>query len=292
MKSAYLCNQRSLWRFIAVSLFCAVIISGCGSNAFDVTIAGVGSGGTGTLSGAVADGYLINATVFLDKNGNYQFDAGEPNTTTDTNGAYTLNVDPADVGKYPIVAFAIKGIAIDKDTNQSIGSTYVLSISKDSINGTVSNFISPMSSIIRELMESGQYTSVQQAADALINKLGLPAVTDMMGDYIHANNTAIHTAAQNMATLMGNQMGQVIGMNGSTITVDVNRYRAMMGLMYNNMSSSWCNSQFDMGNFSNSMTEVLSSSPATPEGQPYWNMSTAYSNMKGGPNAHNWILGK
>lgn len=82
-------------------------------------IAGCGGGGsspatTTSVSGKVADGYLVGATVFLDKDGNYQLDVGEPSTTTDANGAYTLNVDPADVGKYPLLAIAIKGQTIEK----------------------------------------------------------------------------------------------------------------------------------------------------------------------------------
>ncbi|HBG06957.1 MAG TPA: hypothetical protein DDY22_15735 [Geobacter sp.] len=34
--------------------------------------------------------------------------AHEASATTDANGAYTLDVDPADVGNYPIVAMAVK----------------------------------------------------------------------------------------------------------------------------------------------------------------------------------------
>jgi hypothetical protein len=240
MKSYYLHKYRPSWKLIAICIICAVVITGCGSGSS--TTAGVGSGGTGTLakiSGTVADGYLTNATVFLDKSGNYQQDSGESSTTTDSNGAYTLNIDPDDVGKYPIIALAIKGITIDKDTNQTIANSYVLSLPKDSVSVSVKNFISPMSSMIREMMETGEYASLQQASDALSAKVGLPVGTEMLGDYIQANNTFIHTTAQNMAAHMGSQSGQVLGMNGSTMTVDVNRYRGMMRLMFNNMSSSW-----------------------------------------------------
>jgi len=48
----------------------------------------------------------------------------------------------------------------------------------------------------------------------------------------------MHTAAQNIASLMGSQMTQVMaGTTGATATVDVNRYRDMMGAIYSNMSS-------------------------------------------------------
>ena len=238
MKSNYLLKVMSSRQLIALCLFSAVIITGCGSDSS--TTAGVGSGGTGTLakiSGTVADGYLVNASVFLDKNGNYQLDAGEPNTTTVANGAYELKVDPADVGKHPLVALVIKDVTIDKDTNQAVTNSYVLSMPKDHVSGTANtNFISPISSQLRELMETGRYTTVQQAADDLRTQMGLPAGMDMTANYIAVNHTDMHYAAQNMATLMGNQMGLVLGTNGSTITVEVSRYRTMMEMIFSNMT--------------------------------------------------------
>jgi hypothetical protein len=288
MKSSYLQKKWSVWRLIATCLISAAISTGCGTGS-GVDTAGVGTGGTGTvvasIAGTVADGYLVNATVFLDRNGNYQLDAGEPSTTTDANGAYKLNVDPADVGKYPIVAHVIKGVTIDKDTNQIVPNSYVLSMSKDNVSGSVSNnFISPISSQVREMMETGNYTTMQQAADALRTKMGLPAGTDMMADYIAANNTAIHTAAHNMSTLMGTQMGQVMGMNGSAITVDVNRYRSMMGTIFSNITTVMgTNSQTSMSTLNNTMITVLTNMPPTLVGQPYRNMSTAFrGGMMGG----------
>lgn len=273
-----------LLKLITTCLASVVFIAGCGSGGS--TTAGVGTGGTGSvalvISGSVADGYLVNAPVFLDRNGNYQLDAGEPFSATDVNGAYTLDVVTADLGRYPIVAMAIKGVTIDKDSNQAVANSYVLSMPKESVSGTVNNFISPLSAMVRELMETGEYASLQQASLALSNRLGQAAVTDLTGDYILANNTALHAVAQNMTALMGDQVGLVLGTNGSTITVDVNRYRGMMGLMFINMSPGWCQyPQSGMPNFSNTMTTMMSGMPVTPVGQPYWNMSSAYLNMMG-----------
>jgi hypothetical protein len=297
MKSDYLNNGWSFSRLIATCLITAAIITGCGLDTGNDTSAGVGTGGTGslakTITGKVADGYLVNVTVFLDKNGNYQLDAGEPSTTTDANGAYTLNVDPADVGKYPIVALAIKGVAVDKDTNQTVANSYVLSMPKESVSDTVStNFISPLTSQLREIMETGIFNSIQQAADALRTKIGLPVGTDMQSDYIAANNTAMHSAAQNISALMGNQMEAVLGTNGSTTTVDVNRYRGMMGTIFSNLSSvrgssvqtGMTDPSSPMSNLNNTLTTVLPTVPPMSVGQPYKNMSTAFRGMMGGVN--------
>ncbi|QEM70156.1 carboxypeptidase-like regulatory domain-containing protein [Geobacter sp. FeAm09] len=263
----------------AAAIITAGLIAGCGGGGTTPAT------GTTAVSGKVADGYLVGATVFLDKNGNYQLDAGEPSATTDANGAYTLTVDPADVGKYPIVALVIKGQTIDKDTGSPVTGSYVLSMPATATSGTVSsNFISPMSSQLREMMETGKYASMSQAMTALATKLGMTAGTNMLEDYMLANNTTMHTAAQNMASLMGGEMAQVMGTSGTVVTVDVNRYRGMMGMIFSNMSSiRGPNSQAAMTTLMGTMTSVLGSMPMTGAGQPYRNMSTAFSGgMMGG----------
>ena len=119
----------------AAVLVTVSLISGCG---------GTGSNpSTTSVSGRVADGYLVNASVFLDKNVNYQMDAGEPSTMTDANGAYTLMIDSADMGRYPIVAMAIKGQTIDKDTNQTVPDSFMLSMPASAMSGTVQQLHQP-----------------------------------------------------------------------------------------------------------------------------------------------------
>lgn len=65
------------------------------------------------VAGQVIDGYLVGATVFLDKNLNAKLDDGEPNTTTEAGGRYKLNLTPSERKNYPIVAL------INKDTQDT-----------------------------------------------------------------------------------------------------------------------------------------------------------------------------
>jgi hypothetical protein len=253
---------------VTAALLTAGLIAGCGSSS---------NAPTASVSGKVADGYLVNATVFMDKNGNYQLDPGEPSTVTDMNGAYTLKVDPADMGKYPIVAVATQGITMDKDTGSTVTSSYVLSMPAGVTSGTVnSNFISPLSSQLREMMETGKYTKLEDAMNDLSAKLGVPAGTNMLADYMASNNVGMHTAAQKMANLMGTQAAQVMGSNGGG-TVQVDRYRGMMGTIFSNFSSvRGQNSQTAMTNMANAMTAALANIQTTKPGAPYRNMSTAF----------------
>jgi hypothetical protein len=92
----------------------------------------------------------------------------------------------------------------------------------------------------------------------------------------------MHTAAQNMATLMGSQMGQVLSISGSTTTVDVGRYQGMMVAIFKNMSSikgSGSNTQTAMTTLMGTMTTTLQN---TPSGQSFNNISTAIRGMMGG----------
>lgn len=266
---------------MAATVLAIGLLAGCG---------GGSSTSTTSIAGKVADGYLVNATVFMDINGNYQLDVGEPSATTDANGGYSLTVDPADVGRYPIVALATKGVTVDKDTGTAVANSYVLTMhavsvtasAPDTLSGNVSNFISPLSSQLRILMDTGSYTTMQQAMDALRPKLGLPAGTNMLADYMATNNTAMHTSARNMATLMGSQMPQIMGTSGPATTVDVGRYQGMMVAIFKNMSSikgSGAGAQSNMSNLMGVMTANLQNAPS---GMAFHNISSAIRGMMGG----------
>lgn len=248
----------------AAALLTVSLIAGCGGS-------GMGSNAsTISVSGKVADGYLVNASVFLDKNGNYKLDVGEPSAMTDANGAYVLNIDLADVGRYPIVAVATKDVTIDKDTNLPVENSYVLSMhavavtpsTKETVSGTVSNFISPMSTLIMEKMVANPGMTLIDAMAQMRNQMNLPASIDMMTDYVAAGQSGMnvaqyqfmHTTAQQMVGLMAGQMPQVMTGN----SVNVNRYHSMMALINSNMPAIAANVMNGRGMNSTFMTSMMS----------------------------------
>lgn len=88
----------------------AAALAGCGGSG------GVGSQPAATqtaISGKAADGYLYRAEVFLDLNGNYRLDSGEPFAITDSDGAFTLLVTPGDEALYPVVVRAVASNTYD-----------------------------------------------------------------------------------------------------------------------------------------------------------------------------------
>jgi len=274
----------------------AAITAGCGSDDRSTPVIAQKS----TISGAVADGYLERAQVFLDRNFNYIHDDGEPSTTTDAGGNYILTVDPDDVGRFPVVALAIAGQTIDHDIEiRTLTESYLLCIDKTALSGTVSNFISPISTQIREMMETGKFQNIQQAAEELRLRLNMPAGVNMHADYMLLGSSAsldanrafyqgLHATAQNMASLMGGQAGQVMSIQGTRITnVDVNHFRSMMGSIFGNLSTVRATSPVNpahdaiMAQLREDLRNNISIAPSTISGHPFMNFSSSYRPHRG-----------
>jgi len=271
--------------FSVAMLLATGLIAGCGGSGSTASTV------TTSVSGKVADGYLVGATVFLDKNNNYQLDSGEPSATTDATGSYTLNLDPADVGKYPIVALATNGVTIDKDTNQPVANSYVLCMhaitvtpsTSGTVSGTVSNFISPMSTLIREKLTANPGMTLTEAMTQLRNQMNLPVGINMMADYVAGSQSGanathyqnMHTTSRQMVGLMSGQAGLV--MNGAR--VNVNRYRSMMATLNTNMPAIAANIINGQGMNSAFMISMMSTMRTQLGSMPMTGGFTNYSAM-------------
>ncbi len=264
--------------FSKISAVTAILVAGI--------IAGCGGSGSSTpassISGKVADGYLNRAEVFLDKNNNYQWDAGEPKTTTGTGGAYTLMVPTADAANYSIVVRVIAGTTVDEDTNTPVASSYVMSAPAGA-----ADFISPMSSLIREKMAANPGMTMADAMTQLRNQLNMATGINMLGNYVagsqgganSAQYQAMHATAQQMAGLMAGQETLII--NGSGVYV--NRYRSMMGTINTNMPSINTNAMNGLDMNSSVMTsmrnQMQSQLAAIPMSGGFMNFSGMFRNM-------------
>lgn len=160
-----------------------------------------------SLSGAVADGYLRDAQVWLDRNGNRLCDPDEPQTRSVSGGTYTLEVAAGEGAEYPVLARAIAGETIDEDSGQTVADEYLL----ESPPGRWA-FISPLTTLVqRELHKNPGFTE-QQAEVAVRTRLGIVDAVSLFTDYLDetAQDTEqreeyarTHRAAQVVAGLMG-----------------------------------------------------------------------------------------
>lgn len=254
---------------IAASIVSFAFFTGCG---------GGNSGSPSTnISGKVADGYLHGAEVFLDMNNNYQWDAGEPKTTSGAGGAYSMVVSPSDAANHPIMVRVIAGTTVDEDTNATVANGYVMSAPAG-----VAGFVSPMSTLIREKMVANPGMTLNDAMTQLRNQMNLSANIDMMADYVagslsgtnSAQYQAMHANAQKMADLMAGQAALV--MNGSG--VNQNRYRSMMGTINSNMSAIAANGMNSMF-VTNMMSQLQTQLGAISSTAPFMNYSGMFRNM-------------
>lgn len=177
-----------VFRFLTFVFFVALASCGGGGSPEGVgTSSQNNSNPASGISGVVMDGYLSNATVFLDLNDNGVFDVGEPTTVTDASGAYVLNATTDQLANHSIVVNVEAGTAIDQDNaSVSVSDSYHLTAPKGMTT------ITPLTTHIKSKISAG---STQTAAiQDLQQELNLTGA-DVTNDYIAAANADAHKIA-------------------------------------------------------------------------------------------------
>ena len=78
--------QKKILAVLIGGLFVGSLLTACGGGGSSAPTVAPQS-----VTGFGVDGYIAGATVFLDLNNNGVADGGEPSTTTDAQGKYTLS---------------------------------------------------------------------------------------------------------------------------------------------------------------------------------------------------------
>ncbi|MDX2478873.1 MAG: Ig-like domain-containing protein [Desulfuromusa sp.] len=204
----FLAINISLFALLSLLLLSACSGGGGGETTVTSRAADDGSSSTvTTLSGTVADGYLTDARVFLDRNNNRVYDNGEPMAQSTSGGVYSLAVNPGEGELYPVVAQVVAGQTIDEDTGIPVVNGYLL----ETLPGHW-GFISPLTTLVKLESNKNPSLSVQQVEIAVRSQLGIADSVSLFTDYIvPANEDATvvaeysraHRAAQVVANLMG-----------------------------------------------------------------------------------------
>lgn len=199
--------KQQIKRLAAVlGLVSLVALAGCGGGS------GTSSSGTTSVSGVVADGYLVGAKVCLDKNNNKKCDAGEPSATTTAGGSYTLSdVSSADIATYPMLV-EVTTSATDAERGP-VTAGYVLTAPAGK-----TAFISPLTTLIQNQVETTGVTP--EVAEATIrNSLGLSASTSLFADFKPADANA--TTEQKLAASVAKVIATTIATNKTAIETAV-----------------------------------------------------------------------
>jgi hypothetical protein len=163
---------------------------------------GGGSVATGpiALSGVAIDGNLYKATVFLDLNGDGLLTTGEPTTTTNDAGGFTLSATQEQIDKYKVIVLAVAGTTIDQDNpNTTIASGFTLVAPAG--NTAV---VSPFTTQVVAKMNAG--ATLENAKTAVQTELGLTSV-DVMKNYValkatDTNYAKAHNVAASIAEVL------------------------------------------------------------------------------------------
>lgn len=155
----------------------ALALFGCGGGGG--TAAAPEAPTTTTVGVTVIDGAIQNATVCLDKNLNSACDADEPSARTDAAGNATLEVDEADVGKYPVVA-VVGTDAVDAD-HGPITTPFTLKAPADQ-----PAVISPLTTLVQTSIETTG-VSTAEAEAAVQARLGMNV--SLFTDFTKDNST-------------------------------------------------------------------------------------------------------
>lgn len=170
---------------------------------------------TQSISGVTADGYLVNAKVCLDINRNGTCEDDEPTATSEQEGKFNIENVAADIdaSQYSIIVEVIAGETIDEDNpGVVIEKGYRLTAPEG-----VSDFISPISTLVSSTMNANDNLSLEEAKAAIEEKLGVSDTdVDIMKDYVAAKQTGdeaeeyerVHQVAQVVANVIANSIAE------------------------------------------------------------------------------------
>lgn len=149
---------------VVTSIAAALFVTACGGAGGGGT---AGSGSSTLLSGLAVDGYLQGSNVFLDLNSNGALDAGEPSTTTDTNGRYVLDYKGV-TGLVTGLSIVVTG-GIDSDT----GLAFAGQLKATADVAEQGQVVTPLTTLVDALVAQGHAANVSTARTMVASSLGL-----------------------------------------------------------------------------------------------------------------------
>ncbi|MGF1761548.1 hypothetical protein L4D76_27310 [Photobacterium sagamiensis] len=145
-----------------------------------------------SLSGTVADGYLVGAKVCLDLNENKKCDSDEPSTTSKAGGTFTLSgANQADIDSHPLLVEVLEA-TIDEDDGQPVGGKYSLTAPAGY------TFVSPLTTMVQREIEDNKKDEAYSVEDAEASvKVKLGTDLELSTDYVAAQKNDSTVSKQN-----------------------------------------------------------------------------------------------
>jgi len=158
---------------------------------------------TETYSIRAVDGYLYNALVWLDINGDCLLDKEtEPYVNSDKEGIALLDVsNVTNPDSYPVVVKAIAGQTVDKDTMTESNPDGVAITTPFLLSAPAGQtVVTPLSTLVSIKMSNDTSLTMENAKAAVATELGIPE-NDLLGDYIATDQGDIAAKANALVEL-------------------------------------------------------------------------------------------
>jgi trimeric autotransporter adhesin len=220
-------------------------IAALSGSLFLAACGGGGGGGSGNdatgpvvLSGVVADGLIQGAQVCYDLNDNGRCDSGEPiSSNTGANGAYTLSVPAAEAGKHAVIAIVPVG-AVDADTG-TVTVAYTLKAPANS-NTTAPLFVSPITTIVQEVMQASGSTNPAAAVELVKQQLGM--TISPLDNFIELRATSSDAVRAGSIAQVITALKQEVGATAAAANVSPDQTQALLSVVVVNNLSALANS--------------------------------------------------
>jgi len=192
-----------------LSLTIAVLLGGCGgSDSADKTTDPVIPPTTKSLDVRAVDGYLKDAQVWLDRNGDNLLTVGEPSAVTDATGKATLDVTKIDhPEQYRVLVQAIANKTTDVGdgtggTSKLVTKTFTMAAPAGVSTSSVT--VTPLTTLVAQQMATNSGMTQEQAAQEVATQLGLGAdkAGDLLEDFIAEKNTTGQIYALNIVAAL------------------------------------------------------------------------------------------
>lgn len=191
----------------------AALLSGCGGGGDAAAPAPTTPPPPATVSiaGKAVDGPLSGATACYDLNDNGACDGTEPvSAATGADGAFTIAVQPADVGRHRIVV-QVPATAIDADTGTAVGTAYTLQAPASGTTTAHSVFVSPLTTLVQGHVDATG-VSVAEATALVQTQAGL--AVSPLADFTAASNADNKQAALVARLVQATTLAQADALKG------------------------------------------------------------------------------
>ncbi len=182
---------------------------------------------TNQIVGRVMDGYISGATVFFDLNMNLSYDSGEPSTTTNQYGQYTLNLSKEQFDKIDMMHSVVAlGDGVDVDTGKAFTTKLMATPRKRDVENLI--YISPLSTFRTMTalnIAQGKISGIGMTdfQDELANIFDVDVKVSKQLNYIKENNVPyfrVNNVLQKAVEISGVSYDEFAGMVEKGISFD------------------------------------------------------------------------